>query len=722
MFGSRYRLIIDLGVAELALILVLSVLTIWLYRETLPPTGRAKRTALILLRIAVFILMVFFLADPALVIKVNEERDPVIPLLIDISSSMGIVDDGGSRRMDSAIRDISRIKESLGKAKIDIIPFSTDIYGAVADIDSIPPAVMEGTDILYALGRVTDRYVSENLSAVIILSDGRSTRGVRSPSGRIPVKVYTVGYGDTIEGADAGIERIDIDRNLYIGTAVEAEVTVRVDGIRDKTLSIGLLAGDRTIDSVEINSPDRDGRFKTTLRFTPEREGEEELSVKIDQVEGEVITENNIETVRVTVFKDRIGILLIDQFPDWNMTFLKRLFDRSQRYSIDIVTASGGMEYRLLNSDEEWSLSQALEDPGKYEMIIVGDDRILFDSGPNTEILWKYVENGGAVLFTGSEDSPIAGKRGQKWLDELLPVIQREQVMIKFNDYYVTAAPLPHNLPIAISMATSGLAERLPPLLAAFSGFEAKAGAEVPLLLDDGSENIPMIAMHRFGDGVAAVILGFPIWRWKLSGEEGSRAYDSFFIGVTDYLVEGIDLPVISLDSERGVYLSGERVEMTVLARKGTLPEGIKGEIYNVDSERESMVRTFNFIQADRSEKIYRALLDPLSPGKYRIVASGQGQSGEKLSAAASIAVRQRSVEFLRRSGDYLFLSQIAAGSGGRSVDRGEIDQLGLLIDTKKEAVSRENTTSLRSLYHFFLIIVTLLAVEWSLRKFWGLV
>ncbi|MBN2183697.1 MAG: VWA domain-containing protein [Candidatus Krumholzibacteriota bacterium] len=722
MSGPGYRYVFDFGSLEVVLILLLLIITAALYRKTWPPVRLSKRILLIILRSAVFILLTLFIADPAFVLLKNVERDPIIPVLLDISGSMRIKDHGGKTRIESALEDIRRIKERSDNAEIKIIPFASDIYDSDVDIDSIPSSGTDGTDIFYSLRRASERYRYDNLPAVIVLSDGRITRGMKSGNERIPLKVYTIGYGDTSAGVDVRIEDLDIDRRLYLGTSAQAGVVIRVENTGPVQLTAELLADGRVVDRKEVSSPGGTGILKAALRFRPEKTGEEILTVRVIPVEGELFTENNIETVRVTVLKDRIGILFIDQYSDWNITFLKRLFDQSERYLIDVVTSMQNGGYRMMPGEEVFDLSYSLSDPDRYDLIIVGDDKILFDSGDNVDSIERFIKNGGSILFLACEDSPLMSSRRSESLDDLLPILRTGEISIAYGDFSPRSAPLPGNMPFASLLASTDLSERLPPLLAVFTGFTIKSGAEVPFFLDHGGEESPFIAIHRYGNGVSAALFGFPLWRWNLAGEKGAFAYRAFFSGLIDYMVEGVNLPVMTLGSDRGVYLSGERCEITAQVRENTPLSSIKGEIRNIGTEEDILVRTFNLLPEGISKEIFRSSLDPLSPGKYRVVASGMNRSGEILSAETEIIVESVSVEYLRRSRDQDMLRRIADSSGGRALESDEIFRLDRLIDPGKESVMREEIVSLRTAPAFFLAIIAAFAAEWSLRKFWGLV
>lgn len=673
-------------------------------------------------RAIAFILLLLFIADPVFVSFATEERRAVVPIMIDISRSMSIADTEEGARIDAAAEDAALIAEQLEDADIEFIPFAGSAAVAPSPIDSIGVADGEGTDIYGALGTVVGKYQSENFSSVILLTDGRVTRGMTSSGKDLPVKVFSIGYGDSTEGVDLRIDGILYERTLFTGNKARIEAMIAAHGVESGRIAAGLYEGDRLLSEVVKNAEGRGGRIRTVFEFKPEREGVYDLSVRVDPVKTEKILQNNTEQFRITVLKDRLRILYIDRYADWNMTFLGNLVKRSERLEMDIVTWNPAAGYHLLPGGTRWSVTNGGQELLAYDIVIIGDDDSLFTGTAGARSLVRFVQMGGGVLFIAGEVSPLLRRGPVELLEPILPVRAPGDPVLLTGEFNVRTNPGAGAGGLSEVIDTGGNLSRMPPLLAALAGMEASASASVPVIMEKNGEVFPMLVARRFGDGASAVLLGSPLWRWKLAGEAGEEAYAALFTGLIEYLAEGIDTPALELQADRTVYRAGERSEINAYIRPGTGIDGIRGEVIPVSGESESTVRTFVFDPVRGTAGEFRARLAPLPPGEYRIRADAESASGETIRSETSITVDPVSVEFISTSRDNGFLRRLSTFSGGRMLERSGISSIRELVDTEADTVDKRETRSARESLLFFISIISVLGIEWILRKSWGMV
>ncbi|MCK4235801.1 MAG: hypothetical protein KAX38_01700, partial [Candidatus Krumholzibacteria bacterium] len=593
--------------------------------------------------------------------------------------------------------------------------------GAVP-IDSIPEATGEGTDILGAVRSALRRYRSKNVVSVVLLSDGRVSRGRVTSSGGISVPVYAVGFGDTLESADISIEDVFYERVTYAGTATTIEVVIRATGFKGSTIEVRLIENGSVKENQTLKVREGSEELSAAFSYTPEGEGDHLLVIEALPLVGEERKENNEESIGIKVLKDRICFLYIDQFADWNMTFLRDLVKCSRRLDIETVTYVPKRGFVMIPGGREWNFPVSSSELGHYDLVVIADDTRLFVIPSNVEVLEEYVENGGALLFLADENSPVRNNSSLMLLESVLPVRLSGSARVKTGEYYVRIGPGERENPLAAVLAEGGRLEAIPPLLAAISGLEVTAGARVPLVLDDGDTKGPFLAVQRQGEGISAVVWGFPLWRWKLAGEEGVEAYDLFFGGLVQYLAEGADLPGLDLDSDRSVYRAGDRIGLSVFLRDTRFLESLRGEVLLKGNSREPLVRTFLFEPDSRRNGYFKADLNPLPSGDYRIKVSEVRISGSGMTGEVEISVLPVSVEFLKTSRDVSFLRHIAVISGGRMLGEAGLSLLPERMRLNEDEIERREVKSMRQSFLLFLVVVLFFAIEWILRKKWGLV
>jgi len=694
------------------------------YRRTFPPLSAPRRALLIAMRGAAFALLGLLLLNPSFVSSRVEVRPPLVVALVDHSKSMGIRDANGVERLAAATRGLELFRRALREgtnAEIAVIPFADVISPGPLPEDSVLSADAEGTDIRGALEAAQRRYRSENLAAIVLLTDGRITRGMASSGDDITVPVYAVGFGDTLEKADVSIEEIIYERAAYRGTKVPIEAVIRVSGLRGRSLEVRLMEGGRPRAGATITGHGDAGIVSSVLEYVPAEEGEHRLSVEILPVEGEERRENNVESFRIDVFKDKLRILFIDQFPDWNTAFFRSLARRSKRMEIEAVSWKPERGFVAGPEERGWAFPSSGAGLAPYDLVIISDDAMLFNARANTDALERYCAAGGSVLFLADENSPLARGASFELLRVLLPLERMGAPRVDFSECFVRAPEEGAGDEIASMLSEEGALDALPPLAGRIAGLVPTAGARVPLVLEDRGGSSPFLLIARHGEGVSSAILGFPLWRWRLAGPEGERVYESFLGSLVQYLAEGARSSTLTLDSDRTVYRAGDRIRFTVSMGVRRIPEGIRGEVRG-KGEGDIPVSTFVFEPDPRKRGSYRAEAGPLPPGEYTAAATELAASGGGMTGRTSFSVLPASVEFLRTSRDGAFLDRVAQGTRGMHLEGAELPGLAARLDLKEEKLARRTVTELRGNILIFIGIVAFLALEWTLRKIWGLV
>jgi hypothetical protein len=342
-----------------------------------------------------------------------------------------------------------------------------------------------------------------------------------------------------------------------------------------------------------------------------------------------------------------------------------------------------------------------------------------FPSAGEAETLAEYIAAGGAVLFIASEKSPVLSIGALTLLRRVLPVTVAGSPRIVTGDFLVTPGPA-GDVPWLPDMGGSGRAT-LPPLSGTVEGLSPTAGAQVPLVLTGNGPEKPFLVVEPKERGISAVLLGFPVWRWRLAGEEGADAYDGLFGGLIQYLAEGRKAPALDVQTDRTAYRAGEKPKVTVFPSTGRAGEGIRGEIVAAGSDG---VPVETFIPAPDPENpgVFGAVLGNLPPGDYTVrVKAGPGD-GATAEGSTTFAVEHLSVEMLRTSGDAELLGKIATASGGKVVRPEDAGELAGMIDLESDTVVSTSVRKIRGKAWFFAVIVLVFAAEWLFRKLLGLV
>ena len=712
-----HDIIIDIDFWNVLIGVLLMSFSFFIYRRTFPPIPAGRRILLGALRASVFLSLIIFVLDPAIVETAVEKIGPTILALVDCSRSMSIDDCDGMSRIERALEGVDEFQrdiEERGEEEVIVIPFA-----GAKDIDGYEGAFKadgEGTDITGALREVERVHRHLNLRGIILFSDGRITRGMLAPEIEMPVPVYAVGVGDTVGPPDVAINDLLFERIAYTGSEATIEAVIGASGYESRPITVRLLEGADELDRERVTVDEGRGKMAVKLTYRPVRPGTKRFVVEVLPAPGEKWTGNNSEAIGIRVLKDKINLLYIDRFADWNATFLRDIVRRTERFEMTGVTWSKDQGYIELPGYRNFELHGGFGLFDRYDLVIISDDeKLLSDPSISREIA-RYVENGGALLLIADEHSPLAIAGGLDGLDGLLPVVQIGPVSIETGEYDVNVPAAGAGHPLALSF---GGLQSPPPLSGRVAGIELSSAAVAPLVLTDRRGSYPFLAIQRSGDGIAAVVLGFPLWRWKLSGTDAENAYETFLGGLVQYLIEGERTPSIEVESARNVYRAGERVVLYLTAREDAGLEQIRGEIY-AGKDDEEVISTHLFERSDEGHA--RSTIGPLPPGEYRAVVRAIEEDGSGHEASTEFSVLPVSTEFMDISRDMGLLRHIARISGGRVVEREAIGSLTGMLDLEPAVRERKQATELRGSSLLLLVTILLLTAEWALRKLWGLI
>lgn len=709
--------IVDMDYWKALIGILLVSFAFFVYRRTFPSIPANRRVLLGALRACAFLSLVLFVLDPAIVETATEMVGPTVLALVDCSRSMSIDDCGGMSRIDCALGAVGELSEALAErddAEVIVIPFA-GASGSVGE-GGILKAEGDGTDIVGAVQEAERTHRHLNLEGIVLFSDGRITHGMLEPDMELTVPVFTIGLGDTVGPPDVKIDDLLFDRVVYTGSETVIEVVVGASGYRDRDITVRLLEGADELDRVRIAAGGDREKRSLDLEYRPDRPGMKRLTVEILPVPGEEWTGNNSEAIGIRVLKEKIHILYIDRFADWNTTFLRDLVRRTERFEMTAVTWRKNRGYIELPGYGTYEFSGEAGLFDRYDLLMISDEEGLLSDPSIARAIVRYVEGGGALLLIGDEHSPLAVPGGLDGLSGLLPVVQSGFPHIETGEYYVSVPPGGADHPLASSF--SGL-EAPPPLPGRVGGIELSSAADAPLVLTDRRGSYPFLAIQRSGDGVAAVVLGFPLWRWKLTGTGTAGAYETLLGGLVQYLIEGERTLPIELTSARSAYRKGERIVLNLYVREGTDIEQIRGEIRS-GREGDEIVATHLYERG--GDGYASATVGPFPPGDYRAIVSTNSSDGSGHETSVVFSVLPVSTEFLDVSRDMDLLRHLARVSGGRAVEWGEAGTLAELLDLETAVTERKRTIEIQESPLLLIVTLLFLTAEWVLRKLWGLI
>ena len=152
------------------------ILSLFVYRSTVPPVSSVKRYVMISLRSIGLFLLFLLLGEPILSLVTHSVDQPIITVLVDNSQSMAITDRNGRR--DETLKSILRSdvwKQMSKDGRLIYSLFDAKVRNLATITEDSLTFKGEVTDIAEALKSVKQTFASSNLQAVAIITDGNST-------------------------------------------------------------------------------------------------------------------------------------------------------------------------------------------------------------------------------------------------------------------------------------------------------------------------------------------------------------------------------------------------------------------------------------------------------------------------------------------------------------------------------------------------------------------
>ena len=205
---------------------------------------------LAILRAAVLGILGFLLLNPMLRPTTETREAPVLPVLVDATSSQWLGEDSMAR------------KEAMAKFIVDVATWGdvanwdVDLFSFDRDVTELQAANWnphgKRTNLGSALETIRDRYVHRNVPAVVVVTDGRANRGPdpEFTASRLDAPHLFIGTGDTALVTDLEVTKFRINEVAYLGNAFPVEVTFQARGAENVPMTLRLSSGKTTLDTV----------------------------------------------------------------------------------------------------------------------------------------------------------------------------------------------------------------------------------------------------------------------------------------------------------------------------------------------------------------------------------------------------------------------------------------------------------------------------------------
>ena len=467
------------------------------------------------------------------------------------------------------------------------------------------------------------------------------------------------------------------------------------------------------------------------LSWLPEQEGEIEFEIILQQVKGETYKTNNQKTVRTRVESKTIRALVVDSFPRWEYRFLRNALNRDPGVNVSCILFHPGMSpSKGATYISEFPNDEATLAP--YDVIFLGDVGLNEDElgEKQCELLANLIQyQASGIIF-------MPGRRGkqqtlsQTSLGEIIPVIydvEKPRGLGTRNPatYSLTQKGREHWL---TNLRGSGEKNRdfwskLPGYHWSAMVEKSRPGSEVLAVHSNFVTEwgkMPLLAIRQVGAGKSLYLGSDSAWRWRRGVED--KYHYRFWSQVVRWMAHGRYLA-----EKEGIKLIptpekprfGEKVFLRciVLDQNGFPLE--EGEVKGFARHANGDVENITFKKDPDCSGVFLASIQATSSGDLSIEAICE--SAEK-SIKTSLLVGELNREKLGNPTNPVPLQQLANLTGGLSKNYQEKEKLisALSFPPKPDPIFKIN--SLRTNLYWGSFLFVLLAIYWTVRKFFGMV
>jgi hypothetical protein len=611
----------------------------------------------------------------------------------------------GATRFDLARKAIDLFAERLrGKAELRLTTLDRTFSS-----DALPTLTADATasPLIKAL-RDTTRDAAGS-SAILLISDGRSTESqtvVPPGISAANVPIHTVAAAPARRQPDVRVLRVEAPPSALAGERLSVRVVLRSSNARGRAVDVKLKgAGEPQSRPVTLTGGDDAAVFDVPTT----QPGTLTLVAEVAPMSGELESANNTASAAVELIERRVRVMLIAGTAGWDVQYLRNLLARTKWCELQEQILRDAP--CLFTPDE---ITAA-------DLIIIADVTAEALSPAQLTALNRAVTvQGRSVLLLPGEVANLASFGELPALAALLP-----QRVGELPAWRVTPGDEPAILPVPAKLVV------MPPLITLDESSETSLAKwlarprlfrlmeygqlkpQARALMVDRFSQSPVLIEHAAGLGRVLTVATDETWRWRRA--VGGEAHDAFWLQAVRHLLEPPpdaqnDKLALSLWRRRSA--AGQNVDVRLRAP--------------VDTQEATLILQ----QGDRVvSRQPLALLLPESgrfgggvlaadPGEYTVKVEAAGSSvGAKLVIDANVAA-----ELADTSPDPDLLRRVADATGGEFT---ALEEVGRLADSILAAPATRRAVSVYPLWCsplLFGLVIGCLGLEWTLRKWFGMV
>jgi uncharacterized membrane protein len=729
----------------LAAIAALAIAALITYRGITSEGHPRDRALLVSLRLAIVALLLFCLFRPSLILKAAVPQQNFLGVLVDDSRSMTIADRDGQPRTEFVQQQLSQPDSPLLNALSQ--RFVLRFFRFSSSADRLPNAgelKYDGTStrLGQALERARDELAGLPLAGLVMVTDGADTsdESLDEPLASLKARsipVFPVGVGQDHFARDVQITRVETPRSTLKGTSLAVDVVISQTGYGGQTVALHVEDEGRIVSSQDVTLPP-DGQSTTVrVNFTAADAGPRVFRFRIEPQADEQVTQNNARDALVEVLDRKERVLYMEGEPRFEAKFIRRAVEDDPNLQVTILQRTAEDKYLRLDvgSPDELvgGFPKTREELFAYRAIILGSVEAASFSPDQLRMLADFVsKRGGGLLMLGGRRSFAEGGWAGTPVGEVLPVefengTGRSSSAQFFSWLSVhptrAGAIYPVTQLAATDKASAAKWDDMPAVSTVNQIRLVKPGATVLLTgTTNNRQDEVVLAYQRYGRGKS---VAFPVqdsWNWKMDAKMPveDTTHATFWRRLARWLVDGVPDPV-ALSTAVDRVEPGEPMKLTAEVVDPAFVEVNDAQVIAQVTSPSGKTSEVPLEWTVSRDGEYTGTFVPDEAGVYALKATAVRNQQTLGTTVMHARASAGDAEYFDAAMRASLLNRIAEETGGHFFTPATASTLPEAISYSGRGVTVVEERDLWDMPIILMLLLGLLAAEWSFRRKRGL-
>lgn len=623
--------------------------------------------------------------NPEINRNTTELIKPKLAVLIDNSQSIAFL--GKDRLAKDFGVQLKNHSELNNKFDLHLFSFAQSILPK----DSLTFNASQ-TNIGQAL-QETQELFKDQVAPVVLITDGHQTVGTSYMymGKTLNQAVYPLVLGDTLQYKDLSIKQINVNSYAFLDNTFPVEIFVNYNGASEISTVLEIYSDRQLIFRKKLALNNANNSVVVTPKLKADRVGMKRFTAQLRPLVNEKIVTNNSKPFAIEIIDQKLDIALISNTTHPDLGVFKSIIEAQKNYSIQRFTPD-----------------EFMNKPNDYAFVVLYQPDARFSN------VYNFIKKNNINSFT------IGGIITDWSFLNDIQTHYKQEVAGQMEEYQAEFNP-----DFDVFSITPLKFKDYPPLHSVFGAIDITTSYDVILFksINGITTQSPLLFTYNSENSRHVVLLGSGLWKWRLKTfqlNDSFKQFDAFFNVIFQYLSTQKKAKRL-LVTHDPIFDGSNPIEIFAqfFDENFQFNPNVQLEI-EVNGQALNQPLLYPLTLVSNS---YKVDLNDLKPGRYTYKLRTNDQL---FSTTGQFEILEFNIENQFSNADYHQLKQLANETGGRVFLENQFNDLieKLIDNSNYKSVLKINKKAVPLVDYvwLFLLLITLLALEWFIRKYNGLI